>query len=440
MFVDDRPSHPMSFVIAIDLSGDLRETPMKQAVVEALRRHPLLTSRVSIGLRGRQWTPCSTPPKIEICSINSSPRLTHLNLKREAGLRTWIQTADEGGRVSFQFHHAATDGLGAMQFIGDVLALYAQQTSDDADEVPELSPIDPRVLHLRGTMENPTDDAPPGFFQRLKTLYCLMSRSASSIATPDNAKAGRNDQSSEESLLTLPPYVSRLGERSLLRGLKRVAARRTIHLNDVYMAVLFHTVCEWNRLCGQAQDDRLIRMALPASLRTPDHDLSPAANIVNIVYINRNESECSDLGELLSRAAETANAATEDRLFCRMLWRGRQIPGLMEVGSRLPYTFATMVLTNVGEVKRQFRTRFPLEKGRCIAGSVVLEGLRGTAPLRPGTHVAVSIGSYGGKLFVNAAFDPNFYGRADADRFLQMYFQQLCDLAETAADAAKTAA
>ena len=386
---------------------------------------------------------CTESPRIEICTIDSSPQLRPLNLKQEAGLRTWIQMADEGGRVSFQFHHAATDGLGAMQFIGDVLALYAQQTVEEAAEIPELSPIDPEVLHLRGTMENPTDASPPGFFERLKTLYNLMSSSASSLVTPNDGAAVGNGHSCppEQSLLTLPPYVSRLGERSLLRGLKRVAARRTIHLNDVYMAVLFHTVCEWNRLCGQAEDDRLIRMALPTSLRTPDHDQFAGGQYCqHRVPSTDTDQNAAILASCSTGLPKRRTPPHTTGLFCRMLWRGRQIPGLMEVGSRLPYTFATMVLTNVGEVKRQFRTRFPLEKGRCIAGSVVLEGLRGTAPLRPGTHVAVSIGSYGGKLFVNAAFDPNLYRRADADRFLQMFFQQLCDLAETAADVAKAAA
>jgi hypothetical protein len=427
MFVDDRPSHPMTFVIEIEVSGDLRIDELNAAITESLRRHPLLNARIVRRWNGRCWIPSPTAPAIDIIRGSAPPTqsMPLLNLRRGPGLQTWIVRREDGGSIYFCFHHAATDGLGAMQFIGDVLADYAHRTP--ADELPERRLVDVQTLRTRACLHSPNVAAGQTPLSRARVFFRQLGRSASSLAVPQPGPDMEN-----RPLPSIPPFVSRTLDRDFVTGVKQAAARRLLHPNDLYVATLFKTVHDWNRRHGAADDQRVIRLSLPTSLRTPQHDLCPAANVVNMVFLNRLEAECGDIGGLLNRAGELANASTHDRVFFRAMRWARCVPGLMEFASRLPYSFATMVLTNVGDVKRQFGVRFPLKRGRCVAGSITVEALRGTAPLRPGTHVGISVGTYAGQLFVNAICDPHRYTRADAEEFLNLFLSQLGELVAAA--------
>lgn len=434
MFVDDRPSHPMVFVIEIEVSGDLRVEPLKESITMALKRHPLLTARISRRPLGKCWVHAKRGPVVETVPDGATDQIKrpYIKLRRTAGLRIWIAPNAEGGKIHFAFHHATTDGLGAMEFIGDVLVNYAHLTAEPGEELPELRPIDVSVLKERSCIDNPAGGPGPTRLGRAITFFRDMGRSASRLAPPPQAP------SAGHSLRMLPPFVSRTLNRDDLGGLKLAAARRMLHVNDLYVAAIYKSIYDWNRQYGEPDDGRVIRMSLPASLRTPRHDLSPAANIVNMVFFNRKESECGSLDALLDRAGELTNASTHDRLFFRVMQWARFMPGVMELSTRVPYSFATMVLSNVGDVKRQFGTRFPMSRGRCVAGSVTIESLRGTPPLRPGTNVSISLGTYAGNLLINAICDPHLFSRDDADRFLDLFISQLN--AMSASDAVRRAA
>lgn len=309
-----------------------------------------------------------------------------------------------------------------MQFIGDVLADYAHRTP--AEERPERRRVDLQTLRTRACLQSPNVAPGQTPLSRARVFFRQLGRSASTLAVPRGAP-----HLNDASVPTIPPFVSRTMDRTFVLAIKHAAARRMLHPNDLYVAALFKTVHDWNRSHGAADDRRILRLSLPTSLRTPQHDLCPAANVVNMVFLNRREADCGDINTLLERAGELANASTHDRVFFRAMRWARCVPGLMELASRLPYSFATMVLTNVGDVKRQFGARFPLKRGRCVAGSITVEALRGTAPLRPGTHVGISVGTYAGQLFVNAICDPHRYRRADAEQFLTLFLSQLGELA-----------
>jgi hypothetical protein len=348
-------------------------------------------------------------------SVDALPPVSPaLDLQKGAGLQVWIAPVDGGGRIYFCFHHAATDGLGAMQFIGDVFAEYAHLTS--AEELPQRRSVDVQSLRSRACLASPHVEPGQTPLSRAGVFFRQLGHSASRLA------ATRRNQ---YAMRSFPQFVSRTLDRDFVKRIKQAAAQRLLYPNDLYIATLFKTVHDWNRQYGQADDQRVIRLSLPTSLRTPQHDQCPAANVVNMVFLNRLEADCGDITALLQRAGELAGASTHDRVFYRAMRWARWAPGLMELGSRLPYNFATMVLSNVGDVKRQFGVRFPLKRGRCVAGSITIEALRGTPPLRPGTHVGISVGTYGGEFFANAICDPHLYSRSDTEQFLSHFLSEL---------------
>ena len=90
---------------------------------------------------------------------------------------------------------------------------------------------------------------------------------------------------------------------------------------------------------------------------------------------------------------------------------------------------STAVLANIGDIRRRFSGRFPLDNGKWIAGNVRVERLTGVAPVRPNTRAAVSIGEYAGELSISLRTDAAVINVADSQRFLQKFVEALERLA-----------
>jgi len=62
MFVDDRPSYPMTFVVQLKFNGELDRAAFSDALAAAIQRHPLLTAIVGPGKGGKDcWIPAPHP-------------------------------------------------------------------------------------------------------------------------------------------------------------------------------------------------------------------------------------------------------------------------------------------------------------------------------------------------------------------------------------------
>ena len=68
--------------------------------------------------------------------------------------------------ILFQFHHAATDGVGAIQFIGDLLSIYGDATAKADEQRPQLAPVAPNCLLRRGERWE-SGKQPPKLLRRL---------------------------------------------------------------------------------------------------------------------------------------------------------------------------------------------------------------------------------------------------------------------------------
>ena len=102
-----------------------------------------------------------------------------------------------------------------------------------------------------------------------------------------------------------------------------------------------------------------------------------------------------------------------------------KVPGLFWCLLRLNRCFTSVILTNVGDVRRQFTARFPLNKGRCVAGNVTLDVLTGAAPVRPNTRLSASIGMYAGNVYINMHCDPLSFTREQAEEIADLFVERL---------------
>ena len=150
MLAQDLPGFPSTFVVQLELRGQIDRPAWEAALREALGRHPLLTALILPGKGGLPcWTTASDrfPPldwSIESAPI-SCPRGEAIDLAHEIGLRIWVRQGPERVLVLFQFHHAASDGTGAYRFIGDLLACYGKRT-DESGSPPILAPVQSQML------------------------------------------------------------------------------------------------------------------------------------------------------------------------------------------------------------------------------------------------------------------------------------------------------
>src|SRR5262245_8460398 len=154
MLTDASPDYPMHFVVTVDLSGNLQRAAFEEALQDVVTRHPLFHCRVErVPRRGWCWvTQDGALPLLDWADSDISvdcPYGEPINLTVAACLRIGLCREGSRARVNFQFHHAITDGLGAMQFIGDLLALYGRRTTAPGEERPELEPVDPGLLRQR---------------------------------------------------------------------------------------------------------------------------------------------------------------------------------------------------------------------------------------------------------------------------------------------------
>jgi hypothetical protein len=142
---------------------------------------------------------------------------------------------------------------------------------------------------------------------------------------------------------------------------------------------------------------------------------------------------CDHPDQLLASIHQQTSDVLYNRegIVCLKLFRVlRKIPGAMKLFLGAKSVFCTMVLANVGDVRRRFSGRFPLDKGRWVAGNVVIEQIHGVAPVRPNTRAAMSIGEYAGDLSISLRADGLVLNASDSEQFLNEFLERLQTLAE----------
>ena len=105
-----------------------------------------------------------------------------------------------------------------------------------------------------------------------------------------------------------------------------------------------------------------------------------------------------------------------------------KIPGLLRCLLRMNRCFTSAILTNVGDIRRQFTARFPLKQARCVAGNVILDVLKGAVPVRPNTRLSASVGTYAGNLYINMHCDPLSFTREQAEELSDLFVNRLKQL------------
>lgn len=445
MLADDRPAYPMNFFFRLGFAGVLREDRFNDAWRAAVARHPLLGAVVERRRGGLFWTLTDQSPVVQWASsatpepagpsTNSTPgrtegranaasQISGLDLFREPGVRARIHVV--GGRTDLllQFHHASSDGLGAVRFVEDLLVAYAVPSSEERNR--HWATLSPDALRRRGefglTSWKLIKMAPQQAVGLLGARQFLFRQ-------PLPLGAGLSVDPSNVPPAEYPACVTRGLSFADTKRMEPRAQVLEVTTNDWLLSHLFRVVGEWRSKQGDCRPQDWLRMSVPMNLRTAADKQMPAANVVSMVFLDRRFTQLGDSSRLLATVHEEMGLIKRLRLgltFVLSLRAARPL-GAISLFCKTDQCRATMVLTNLGRV---WRCRPLLDaEGRVRLDDATLDQVEIAAPLRPGTSLAVATFAYAGRRWFTWHFDPRVLSaehvRCMADDYLNRLSQDL---------------
>jgi NRPS condensation-like uncharacterized protein len=427
MLRDDRPSAPMDFFVRLRFSGHFTRSALQSALRTTIDRHPLLRAVVRCERRGRlQWCPTDGESReihwLPGGSNTSFPTASAIDLDREPGMRLSVLSGAEKSDLVAQFHHASCDGIGAIQFLEDLLVAYAQTLGTSADP-PRLRPLQEEALRTRARFGL----SAWRFLKLLPRQLVGLLRVRKFFSHAPAPLAGALQRPVNE---PRPAQYPALCDRRLTAeetsSLMVAAKRDRVTLNDLMVRDWFLAMGDFRARHFPDGGNGWLRLAVPMNLRGPADADTPAANIVSMVFLDRRPSELADLERLLGGIHREMDQIKRCRLglmFVLSLAAARALPGCLSGMTRADRCRATAVLTNLGTPLRQ--SPLSTKEGLAAVGDMVLEAIDLLGPLRPHTHAAVGVLTYAGRLHVALRYDPGAIRAAQADDLVEAFMARL---------------
>jgi hypothetical protein len=412
MLADARPGHPMTFFLECEVEGPLSVDRLRLAAVAAAARHPRLRSRVA----WQSGRPCWLPPDVDpVVEVASAAAWRPIDLTRESGLRLVVLSADDaattgGGRsigngppgaassrhrVVMVAHHAALDGVAAGEFFGDLWACY------DGREPPRFSNGRRRSGAADGLIESGRPAGGTSLVESTWPFATFRPRPLAMIrplAAAGGVAGASGMPAAPAPAVPPPPFETVLLDREVTSRLRTLAAAHAWSLNDLVVASVIRSAGAWNaRARGRSGN---VRVTLPVSLR-PVGSRGPARNNLGYAFLDRTAAAYADRQRLAAGLAEASRWIVETGAAGGFLEAASVLasrPWLLRAVTRLPVCFSTAVVSTIGDPARRMKSGVPKVDGLEAPGDLVITGVRGTPPLRPGTRAAVGATTYAGEL------------------------------------------
>jgi len=448
MLVDDRPSHPMVFVMAAQLTGTFQQSALQQALNEVIQCHPFLNCHVTeIAGRGWCWTPLPTSTTAaastgrlewthsdEASVADFVPQVRSMDLKSETGLQVVVRASPTQARLFLYIHHVCCDGIGGIQILGELLARYGQKTATPDVRQPVFE-VPAKELLLQRENYDAGDATVERQKKSLRKTVGKISRLLLRKPVTLSPSIGSADAASAGVTAAAPAILEAVISKASHRKLRAVATVHDVSVNDLLIGQFLLHIRRWNSRTEPCNSRSWIRLSIPVSMRTRIHDQMPVANVVSYAFVTRRQQECDDMDALLKSIHRQTGEVVFNRegIVCLKIFKVlRKFPRGMKMFLGLKSCLSTAVLANIGDVRRRFSGRFPLSNGKWVAGNVLVERMTGVAPVRPNTRAAVSIGEYAGELSISLRTDAAAINVADSQRFLREFVEDLERLASEA--------
>ncbi len=418
MVDDDCIGFPMEFTAIWSCEGSVNQAHLQRSLDEALKHHPLLTCR----LEGKKWVPSGrrvVVQQVECCQIDTEKMGATSGCVEP--LKVQLITLSDGHyEIHMTFHHASCDGIGAMEFCGDVFKEYAKECSgsNGYKNVPKRKQVGAAtLLDSRGVLERPVVegvswlDAMRFFLGEARWFF--LDRA---IAIPCDGVGF--DATSKTEL----PSIQLTREETI--QLRRYAEKQGASLNELLMALLTGVIGNFCHASGQSGKS-WVGMVQPVNMRPRLTHRMPASNGIGYAFYRRKISECRCWKDLLPKIVNDSRAVVKYGLagcFHDALAILQRVPNPFRrwfVRAMKPGTF---VFSYLGDPRRRFAHSLAGEQESIDVGDFKIVNFSVAPPPRDGTELAILASLFGQRLTLWMRPSQRLSGTVS--------MQELCSLAE----------
>lgn len=402
MLADDSADYPRNFSLVLRLHERLDDERLRAAIEAATQRHPLLRALVEYNRdRPQHWVECPNPrhePNWSDEPRDAVEPLRPFDLQCEPGVRFHVRRQSDGDALQVEFHHATTDGVGAIQFVGDLLTLY---------QGAEPAPLNPARLARRDSF------GLTGWRRPIRWLYSAFGwLGAIEFLIHRPAPLGDVSGTVECRLSGFSSYTFSQDDTT---ALVQAAKSKNATLNDLLMRDLFITLQAFIESHWPERSKAHQRIMVPTNLRSADDGELPAANVVAMVNIERRTHRWTDRDRMLRVLHRELAAVKRFKLgvvFVQILSVLQWLFGSLRRFLPRDRCQATCVASNLGLVLPQ------------IADDVV-RAVEFYPPIRPLTAAAFGIATHAGQMTISLHFDASTVAVEQGQELLERIVEQL---------------
>lgn len=436
MLLDSHPGYPMSCFLKLRLHGTLDTKRLDTALRNTLRLHPLLRCRV-VEAKPKKffWQENEQIPKIVrqlLDKENPFPASEGIDLLQEPAMKVVLCTEkdpDDNGFVQgisdlvFEIHHSAADAAGTQRFLEDLLIEYVGHDAD-SDAIRSRESVDPGQLARRGTY-----GLSVGRMLRLLTRQLWGFHRAWTFLLhrimPLVPK--KSDLSVTKPSPCFPALLSRQLDKTETQNVRKKAKSAGVTINDILLDATFQAMNAWQ---GRFLDSKTVsqkprqylRVAVPTNLRGPWDRLMPAANIVSMVFIDRQAKEIQNETVFLRGIHQEMQHIKRCHLglaFIHGLTIYRSVFGSFTKMINQARCWTTATVSNLGTFFADLP--LPRHEGLIQLGDALeIVAIDSAPPIRPQTALGVCALTYADRMTLDMHYDSELISRSEAETMLDL--------------------
>jgi hypothetical protein len=405
---DDRPEQPLTSFFHLSFESPLDTGILVSCIAKVLQHNPLLRANVTGDDNDLKWVLSDKPFRL-LNLDDERPivdgKLRPIDLRTEVGCRFWYESTAQCSRIMAQLHHSACDGVAFRAVCIDILHLYARATGNGGEATQDHALFYDRFqyaqLHDRYKFKHlGKPKRATSTWQRIKNAWYFHFQPPAPLA-----KSLSNQLSRIPSVEKNSPLCNLLLDRDFSQRIFRASQSRECAINDVAIAILFHTCYQWNRRHGDFKKKGRVRILMPYDLRRRTDLQMPATNRLSLSFLGRDYSQCASVDGLITSVRNELKEIRETQLYLDLLKAielGCKWPRLMKWALRQHNSMATVAITYTGDLSRGMGKLFPEVNELLTVGNAALCSTMGAPPPRRNTNVSMAICINWGRICISA--------------------------------------
>lgn len=408
--------------VVLRFSGEYQAEILIDTLQRAIQRHPLLSCRLSNQRFRPHWV-AGTREKIvthqvtgSIFSADSGYFAKRIDLTQSGGLHTEIRFMDDGIKVTFDAHHAVTDGNGLRQVLTDWLHLYHSKINGLTTRLPV---IDPDRLQQRDRFPQPAAVAPITLREAVRNFACTVKGRTARWISARHIETQR--KSSAHSYC-----VEHILSTSEVEQIHKRLSAWNVTLNDLMIVACMST---YAKLAPDGSARDRITVLNPTDLRLPSDRSLPATNRFGFAFVRRLRSDCHTPANLLMGVHDEMKYVRDGYIgveFIKGLKSASRIPGGVNFIRRLGLFIPSLQWTCLGDVTRGARRLMEWKNGILHSGGLRLESATGFAPFAENVPISVATCEAGSRITLTLRCSTSHVTPEQARMFVTTLIDQIC--------------